>query len=302
MGIASIHYLSMNVHDAGVTPPGSPSDAGSQNYAFYSLQADTDYTVDWGDGSSDTQFTSDSNGDSGNIAHTYADDGLYTITVTRDDTGQIAARKDVLVVESTPITNTVAPAITGTITKDEELSVTNGTWTGDATLAYSRQWYRNTANSAVGGTAITNATGTTYTLVSADVGKYIYCVVSANNAPDNDGPVTAASNVVGAIRALPVNTVAPVVSSDGDLEAPLQGDELSTTDGTWTGTPTPTITYQWRRADDDQGTNEADIGSATDNTYTLAAGDAGKYVRCKVTGTNTAGAASAYTDYVGAVT
>jgi hypothetical protein len=80
---------------------------------------------------------------------------------------------------------------------------------------------------------------------------------------------------------LPVNTVAPVVSGTATV-----GSTLSTTNGTWTGAPAPTFTYQWQR-------NTSDISGATSSTYVIQAADAQNTVRCVVTATNPLGAASA---------
>jgi hypothetical protein len=80
---------------------------------------------------------------------------------------------------------------------------------------------------------------------------------------------------------LPVNTVAPVVSGTA-----AAGQTLTTTDGTWTGAPAPTFTYQWQRG-------VTNIGGATSSTYVLQFADVGNTVRCVVTATNPLGAASA---------
>lgn len=77
-----------------------------------------------------------------------------------------------------------------------------------------------------------------------------------------------------------MNTVAPVASG-----LVVIGGSLSTTDGTWTGAPAPTFTYQWRRA----GSN---IGAATASTYTPVAADIGPAIDCVVTATNAVGSAS----------
>lgn len=69
-----------------------------------------------------------------------------------------------------------------------------------------------------------------------------------------------------------VNTVLPVISGSDAFV----GTTLTTTDGTWTGSPS-SFTYQWTRA----GTN---IGSATNSTYLLAVADVGQLIRCVVTG------------------
>jgi hypothetical protein len=90
---------------------------------------------------------------------------------------------------------------------------------------------------------------------------------------------------------LPVNTVAPVVSG-----AARVGQTLSTTNGTWTGAPAPTFTYQWQRV-------TTNISGATSSTYVLQSADIGSTIRCVVTATNPSGAVSANsnnTDSIGA--
>jgi hypothetical protein len=79
----------------------------------------------------------------------------------------------------------------------------------------------------------------------------------------------------------PANTVAPVISGSTPY-----GSTLSCTTGTWTGSPAPTFTYQWKNAG-------VDIGGATANTYQTVLGDVGDAITCTVTATNTAGSASA---------
>jgi hypothetical protein len=64
------------------------------------------------------------------------------------------------------------------------------------------------------------------------------------------------------------------------------GQTLTTTNGTWTGSPTIVYTYQWQR-------DGVDIGGATASTYVQVAADAGKTIRCRVTGTNGVGNATA---------
>ena len=81
--------------------------------------------------------------------------------------------------------------------------------------------------------------------------------------------------------ALPVNTVAPAVTGTATV-----GSTLTTTNGTWTGAPAPTFTYQWQRA-------TVDISGETASTYVVQAADAGLSVRCVVTATNSLGAVSA---------
>ncbi len=88
---------------------------------------------------------------------------------------------------------------------------------------------------------------------------------------------------------LPVNTVAPAVTGTATV-----GQTLTTTDGTWTGAPAPTFTYQWQRS----GNN---ISGATSSTYVLVSADAGNTVRCVVTATNPLGAVGANSNATSAV-
>lgn len=79
----------------------------------------------------------------------------------------------------------------------------------------------------------------------------------------------------------PVNTVLPVISGTESV-----GSTLTASTGTWTGRPSPTFTYQWKRAG-------VDIGGATAASYLLVAGDSGTVITCAVTATNSEGNATA---------
>jgi hypothetical protein len=92
-----------------------------------------------------------------------------------------------------------------------------------------------------------------------------------------------------AFSIIPANTVAPVVSGTATV-----GQTLSTTNGTWSGIPTPTFTYQWQRV-------TTNISGATSSTYVLVAADVGSTIRCVVTATNTVGSTSANSNSTAAV-
>ena len=87
-----------------------------------------------------------------------------------------------------PPTMTVAPVITGTVEVGEVLTLSNGTFTGDATIVYTKQWF-------AGGVAIAGATAGTFTLTSAQLGKVITGRVFAENlsgsAQGYSAPTTA---------------------------------------------------------------------------------------------------------------
>lgn len=75
----------------------------------------------------------------------------------------------------------------------------------------------------------------------------------------------------------PTKTRDPVIT--GNTAA---GDTLTCTPGAYTGTPTPTVTRQWKAG----ATN---IAGATGLTYVIAAVDTGKSITCVETATNAAG-------------
>lgn len=93
----------------------------------------------------------------------------------------------------------------------------------------------------------------------------------------------------GALGVAPANLVAPVVSGIG-----VVGQTLTTTNGTWSGVPSPTFTYQWQR-------NGSNIGSATGPSYVLVSTDANRNIRCVVTATNVIGAASANSNAIAVI-
>lgn len=94
--------------------------------------------------------------------------------------------------------NTVLPAVSGTTTQGSTLTTTNGTWAGDVTITYSRQWQRGNSSDPndPSWANISSETATTYVLALADVGKYIRCKVTATNSV---GSTVAFSNIVGSI-------------------------------------------------------------------------------------------------------
>jgi len=181
-----------------------------------------------------------------------------------------AGRTDIIGASATAPVNTVAPNVTGGNYVGDLLTTTNGTWSGSPT-SYSYQWKRGATN--IG----TNAN--TYTLVSADAGLNITCVVTATNAT---GSTNATSNVfVPSALAAPENLSLPVI--DG-LTTWMVGMTIGFTGNEWSGNPVPTLTYQWLRT----GGN---ISGATSDTYDLTGDDEGYMVGVKCTATNTQGTA-----------
>lgn len=86
------------------------------------------------------------------------------------------------------------------------------------------------------------------------------------------------STVTGATAA-PTNTLLPAISGTAQ-----DGQVLTAIPGVWTGSPL--FTYQWKKG-------ASNISGATGESYTVATGDVGSAISVVVTGTNSAGNASA---------
>jgi hypothetical protein len=84
---------------------------------------------------------------------------------------------------------TAVPTITGTATVGQTLTSTNGTWSGDATIVYTREWFANNLK-------IPGATNTTFVLTSAQSGTRITTRVTATN---NAGSASATSAPTSAV-------------------------------------------------------------------------------------------------------
>ena len=172
--------------------------------------------------------------------------------------------------------NTIAPVISGTTTLGSTLTSTTGTWTGSPAPAFTYQWYR-------GATLISGATSSTYVTVLADSTASITCRVTGTNTA---GSAVAISNALTMDNYAPVNSVAPVISGTA-----VVGQVLTTTDGTWSNSPS-SFSYQWKRGATNIGTNAS--------TYTLVAADAGNTsnITCVVTATNASGSANATSNQI----
>jgi hypothetical protein len=103
------------------------------------------------------------------------------------------------------------------------------------------------------------------------------------------GIETTNSIIAGNESFSPVNTVVPAITGTNNI-----GQVLTTTDGTWTGTPAPTFAYQWFRG-------AAAISGQTATTYTIQSQDlhpTAQAITCQVTATNASGTAVATSNII----
>lgn len=91
------------------------------------------------------------------------------------------------------------------------------------------------------------------------------------------------------IDPIPTTDVLPVIDSVVLSGTPTVGSATDALALAYVGTPTgtPTLAYQWKSAVSPNGAY-TNISSATSATYTPAAGDADKYIKCEVTASVTA--------------
>lgn len=186
------------------------------------------------------------------------------VTATNGVSPDGTATSNTLTMANYTPANTVAPAITGSTSLGSTLTCSTGTWTNSPT-SYSYQWKRNGSN--IGG-----ATSSTYVTTTSDSSASITCDVTANNGLASS---PATSNTVSLPNYTPANTVAPSVTGTA-----VVGQTLTTTNGTWTNSPT-SYTYQWYRG-------ATLITGATSSSYTLVQADAGNAsnIKCTVTASN----------------
>jgi hypothetical protein len=191
--------------------------------------------------------------------------GVYFGTVTSDATTEITG---------IPMVSVGTP--TGTAQVGEELTAGALDPLGATILYY--QW---SSCDTVDGTYvdIVGANSSTYTLVTADIGKFIK--VSVTGTGNYTGTVTsdATAQVIG-ISMVSVGIPVGVFKPGGELAA-------------WELNPAEaTVTYQWSSCDTVDGTY-VDIVGATSDIYMLVTADIDKFIKVSVTGTG---------DYTGTVT
>jgi hypothetical protein len=207
------------------------------------------------------------------------------VVVTASNAGGLASQPSATtaVVSAVAPASSAAPAISGTPEDGRTLGASDGDWTGTTPLSFTYRWRR--CDSAGGSCAdIVGATAATYRQVPDDVGHRIVLVVTASNVAGNASASSAATGVVAPTA--PASSAAPQVSGSATVTATLQGGT-----GAWTGTPTITYAYQWRRCAPDGGSC-SDIAGADVADYVVAEADLGSTLRLAVTASNSAGSAT----------
>lgn len=183
--------------------------------------------------------------------------------------------------------NTSLPSVSGAARDGSVLQAAKGGWANKPT-SYAYQWQR--CDSSGGACkAIASATGTRYTVTSADVGQTLTVAVTATNTSGSGTATSRPTAVVKATGSAPVDTSPPAIS--GTFK---EGTTLTVAPGSWSGSPAPTFTYQWQRCDATGGAC-VDLAGSSATTYAAVTADVGSTLRVKVTATNSHGATLATT-------
>jgi len=170
-----------------------------------------------------------------------------------------------------PPLNNVAPEISGNSNAGSTLTVSKEKWSGIPTPTLSYQWY--SGENTVG------QNSKTYVTQAGDIGNNITCKVTGTNT---GGSITVtSSNGITPIATAPANISAPIITPEGIMHV---GSTLTVSNGTWSGIPTPTLSYQWYSGENAVGQNS--------NNYRTQTSDIFKYITCTVTGTNTGGSSA----------
>lgn len=155
------------------------------------------------------------------------------------------------------------PKISGTAKVGNTLKVTAGTWVpSEASLSY--QWYANS-------TPIKDATRTSYTLTSAELGKAI--TVEVSGELDGYAALTRTSKATAKVVATTAKTLTVKLKIRGKRDV---GRTLSV-DQTWSRSKVK-VTYQWYR-------DGKKVKVATKSTFKLTKHSLGKRITVLVTGT-----------------
>jgi hypothetical protein len=168
-------------------------------------------------------------------------DYTITVTVTRSGYSGYITSSATATITLPVLTGTVS--ITGTAHVGQTLTASTSNLGGSGTTSY--QWKR-------GGTAISGATGSTYTLVAADVG---YTITVTVTRPGYSGITSSPTAAV----------ILPPLTGTVSITGTVQVGQTLTANTSSLG-GSGTISYQWSRG----GTA---ISGATGSTYTVQAAD-----------------------------
>ena len=186
------------------------------------------------------------------------------VRVTGNATGfnSVSLTSPYVLVDIGSLTLTPTPTLSGIAKYGSALTVVPGSWDANASLSY--QWFRD-------GVKISNATGLTYLLSIADIGRLVSVQVTGSAAGYASSTATSAPVLVAPISFV----LTPLPSLSGEARF---GSSLTAVPGSWDSNAS--LSYQWLR-------DGVAISNATGLTYLLSIADIGRLVSVQVTGSAT---------------
>ena len=208
--------------------------------------------------------------------------GVVTIVATANNLTAVSTSEPTSRLNAEP-TLITPPGISGLAIVDEILTATTGTYNAFPTATYTYQWQSCTTIELSSCTPISGAIQATYTLLTADIGKYIRVMVTAtNNLGLRGTPSPLTSVVLG--TSVPNTTTLPIISG-----VVMDRQVLTVTSNGWTGTPTGVSSYQWQRCSALNQAECVDLKGETKTSYTLNFDDVNSFIRVTVKSTNRVG-------------
>jgi fibronectin type 3 domain-containing protein len=217
------------------------------------------------------------------VLATQVGDTLRAIVTAENSAGNASATSEATaMVASGPPVSITLPAISGTAMDGQTLTASSGSWAGTEPLSYVYQWQSCNSQGETC-TNISGATASSYTLTPSSVGNTLDVVVTATNPVGSTNATSPVTEVVAAIP--PSNTAPPTITGTA-----RDGQTLTASTGSWSGTPPLSYGYQWASCDR-MGEGCIDIDGAASSTYLLGHGDVGTTLRVTVTAGNAGGQA-----------
>ena len=222
---------------------------------WLNLESDSTASYQWQTSSDGALWNNISGATSSTYVLQLAQVGLYVraqVFQTKTSyTAVLANSAATAVVPALNLTNTVAPAVSGSWTVGTSISASSGSWSTSGTFTY--QWQSSSDNSTWAD--IASATSSSYTLTSSEASKYVRVQVVNTSSAGAGVAYSVARSKVGA----PYNTVLPAIT--GTIKV---GSTQTVSTGTWSNTPTA-YSYQWQKSSD--GISWVNLSGETASTY-----------------------------------
>jgi hypothetical protein len=180
-------------------------------------------------------------------------------------------------------TASAVPVITGVVQVGSTLTISNGTWINVIAPTFTHKWQRCSSLEISSCADISLATNATYILSNADVASYIRGIVNVV-ATANNVVATSASELTSQLISEPTLITSPAITGMA-----VTDETLTATAGSYNAYPAPTFSYQWQSCISQDLATCTPISGANQATYTLLAGNVGRYLRVMVTATNNLG-------------